>query len=284
MKSSNTTSVMTILSTVLVLILLGMYGITTFHTSKLSDILRQNIKIVVQLQDSLTENQIQNIQNEINQLKETSNGSIEFIPKSDAMDIMELELGTINAEMDENPFNDMMTVKLEKEFIDREQLESVSQTITEMDGVVEANFFGTMYDFIGKNIRNLSLLLLFVGLILTVFAFSLMYSTIYLSMYSDRFKIRTMELVGASWRQVRRPFVEKALRIAFVSSIISIVVLSIATAILYWRVELIQEIINFWYVGLMFFILIIFCLLITQIATFFVLKRYLGSNESNLYT
>lgn len=284
MSNQKPSTYITILSTVLVLIILGLYGVIALHTNNLSNLLKQDLKIIVELQDSLTQDQCNDLITSIGKEPEVQEESVVMTPKADAVTFMKKELGTeYDLDLEQNPFKDIITFQVKKDFVNQKSLDTIVSRIGQMEHVNQAVYYGAVYDYLGTNIRKLSLVLLILGLVLGVFAFSLIYSTIYLSMYAERFKIKTMELVGSTRNQIRKPFISKSLSMAIISSFLSILVLVIVIALLAWQVDLVREILNYYYVVFVFIALTIFCFFINLLATTWVLQKYLGVNRSELF-
>lgn len=280
-----TSTGITILSTVLVLVILAMYGILALHTQNLTDLLKQNLNILVEVSDSLSNESIVQLEDQIRSLEHIEKGSVLFIPKEDAVAFMQAELESgLDLTFKENPFSNIIQFNMAPEYVDESYIKSAISEIKTFNGVEDAIYYGAIYTYFNKNIQKVGLVLLVLGLLLACFAYSLMYSTIYLALYSDRFKIRTMELVGATPRQVRLPFFIKGTKIATVSCFIAIVSISVLLGLLVWQVELVREIINIWYVLIVYMLVILFGLTITLMATFLVLQKYLGKSKQELFT
>lgn len=284
MSNQKPSTYVTILSTVLVLIILGLYGVIALHANNLSNLLKQELQIIVELQDSLSDDHHRLLMERIADQLEVLHGSVTLTPKKQAVSFMKKELGdAYDINLDQNPFKDIITFKVKQDFINQTSLNNLVNRITNFESVTEATYYGAVYEYLGANIRRLSLILLVLGLVLGMFAFFLIYSTIYLSMYAERFKIKTMELVGSTQNQIRKPFVSKSLSMAIIASTISIFILTVVIALFTWQVDLVHEIINYYYVGFVFLVLVVFCFLINLLATTWVLKKYLGVHRSELF-
>lgn len=284
MSNQKPSTYITILSTVLVLIILGLYGVIALHANNLSNILKQELQIIVELKDSIGEESSRLLMKQISEEEEVLEGSIQLIPKKDAVTFMQKEIGNAyDFNVNQNPFKDIITLQVKKDYLNQKSLDKLVGKIGQLDSVTEATYYGAVYEYLGTNIRKLSLVLLVLGLVLGIFAFSLIYSTIYLSLYAERFKIKTMELVGSTRNQIRKPFISKSLSMAIMASMISILVLFVVILLLNWQVDLVKEIINYSYVFFVFVGLVVFCFLINILATTLVLQKYLGIHRSELF-
>lgn len=280
----NSSSFFTLFSIILVLTLLGVYGIITMHAGNMTDILKENINILVEMKQDISESEVNQLIAELKKIEEIKPESVSYIPKSDALEQMNNELGEeyLLNELD-NPFSDIVIFNVNYEYVDDESLKHVKGKVEQLSGVFAVNYYESVYEYLGSNLRRISAVLFILGIILSVFAFSLIYSTIQLSMYADRFKIRTMELVGAKWSQIRKPFIIKAIRMALVSSFISVIILCLLLAILAFQFENFFRVVNLFYVFLVFILITLIAFLITQLASYIVVNRYLGASKSKFY-
>ncbi len=276
------TSIFTYLSVILVLCLLGIYGLITLHASNIADIMKENINVIIEIEDQHVKNELIETLKQFPQVKKES---IRFIPKEKALSIMNVKLESdFLLEDSENPFADIILLNVLYDFIEESKMKRLCEEIESMKGVTSASFQSDTYTYLESNVRRVSRLLLIVGFIISIFAFALIYSTIQLSLYAERFKIRTMELVGAPWYYIRRPFILKAFRIAFWSSLVSIGIIVILLLLLHLQFEHFGSVINIFYVLVIFLLMTLVSVLITQLASYFVVNKYLGAEKSRFYS
>ena len=280
----NSRKFFTLFSVVLVLTLFGIYGITLLHTSNMTKILKENINLIAELDANLNVDQVDKIKQAIGQLEQVKAETIRFIPKSEALIEMNSELGSYSmlSESD-NPFKDVIVFNVTAEFVDTEGLQNVRSKVETINGISELSYYEKIYEYVGSNVRKVINVLLVLGLILSFFAFALIYSTIQLNLYADRVKIRTMELVGANWAQIRKPFIVDSLRLALQSTIVSVLILSLLLILLATQFTHFNKVFNFGYVTLVVVCMFIFSVFITQLASYMVVNRYLGASKSKFY-
>lgn len=280
----NSRKFFTLFSVVLVLTLFGIYGITLLHTSNMTKILKENINLIAELDANLNVDQVDKIKQAIGQLEQVKAETIRFIAKSEALIEMNNELGSSSmlSESD-NPFKDVIVFNVTAEFVDTEGLQNVRSAVETINGISELSYYEKIYEYVGSNVRKVINVLLVLGLILSFFAFALIYSTIQLTLYADRFKIRTMELVGANWAQIRKPFIVDSLRLALQSTIVSVLILSFLLILLATQFTHFNKVFNFGYVTLVVICMFIFSVFITQLASYMVVNRYLGASKSKFY-
>lgn len=284
MNNWNSSNFFTLFSVVLVLTLLGIYGALTLHAGSISNILKENINLILEIENNPSKAQIESIINNLKNFNEIKSETIKFIPKSQALSQMNRELGNefLLNEID-NPFSDVIIFNVNSDFVDNDNLLKVKSKVEALDHVLVLNYYDSVYEYLGANFRRISTVLLIIGLILAFFAFSLIYSTIQLNLYAERFKIRTMELVGASWNQIRKPFIAQSLKLAFKSTIISICILLVLILFLIWQFNNLWAILNLFYICIVFVLMALISVIITQLASYFVVNKYLGADKSKFY-
>lgn len=135
-------------------------------------------------------------------------------------------------EMVENPLNSMFMVKLRKGWDDLAFQHGLTEQLKALEFVDQVYIPPVQFEQIRKNIRLLSFGLGILGLIALGGAAILIYFTIRLSIYDKRFSIRTLELVGADWTFIQRPFVKRGLRIGILSALLSSVILVVL--VIFW--------------------------------------------------
>ena len=140
-----------------------------------------------------------------------------------------------------------------------------------------------LIDAVNENIRNISLMLLGLAVILTFISFALINNTIRLTIYSKRFLIHTMKLVGASWGFIRRPFLRRNFRIGVLSAVIADAILWGAA---YWLVSYEPELIRVITPEVMLLVsvsVLVFGVLITWLCALLSINKYLKMKASTLY-
>lgn len=280
----NSTSFFAMICIILVLCLLGTYGLISLHAKNISNILKENINLIVELRPEHSEIERQNVMQKLQNNPKIISTSVRFVSSDEAVDIMNEELsGEVLINPDENPLSDVILFNVSHEYVAEKSLQELKLELEKMTHILSVQYYESVYDYLGSNVRRLSRLLLYAGILLSLFAFGFIYSTIQLSLQTEKFKIRTMELVGAENFQIRKPFIVQALRISVISSIIAIIVISILLIITALEFTHFHKVINYIYVALVFFLLVVFSILITQWATYIVVQRYIGADKSSFY-
>ena len=190
------------ISTMLVLVLLGTVVFFVMAANNLSVYVRENIAFSILLSDDMKEADILRYQKALNQeayVKQTS-----YISKQQALKEQTEAMGTDPAEfLGYNPFTASIEVKLNAGYANSDSVAWIKDEILAQKGVLEINYPQDLLDAVNRNIRKVSIVLLGLAALLTLISFALINNTIRLTIYSKRFLIHTMKLVGASWSFIR---------------------------------------------------------------------------------
>lgn len=196
------------ISITLVLLLLGLVVFFMMAANNLSVYVRENIAFSVQLSDDMKEPAILEFQRSLNgrpYVKQTT-----YISKTQALKEQTEAMGTDPAEfMGYNPFAASIEIKLNADYANTDSIKWIKEELLENKQVVEIDYPQELIDSVNENIQKISLVLLGLAALLTLISFALINNTIRLTIYSKRFLIHTMKLVGASWTFIRRPFLAR---------------------------------------------------------------------------
>ena len=208
------------ISTMLVLLLLGLVVFFVLTANNLSVYVRENIAVSVQLSDDMPERDILQYQKRLNEapyVKETT-----YISKVQALREQTEAMGTDPAEfIGHNPFNASIEIKLNSAYANSDSIQWIQDELLSNKNILEVNYPQKLMDSVNRNLRKISLVLLGLAGLLTLISFALINNTIRLTIYSKRFLIHTMKLVGASWSFIRRPFLWQNIRIGIFAAILA---------------------------------------------------------------
>ena len=193
------------ISTTLVLLLLGLVVFFVLAAHNLSVYVKENISFSLLISDDMKEADILKLQKRLNQedfVKHT-----EYISKKQALREQTEAMGTDPQEfLGYNPFTASIEIKLHSDYANSDSIAKIEKLLKKNTNIQEVLYQKELIDAVNDNIRNISLLLLGLAGILSLISFALINNTIRLTIYSKRFLIHTMKLVGASWGFIRRPF------------------------------------------------------------------------------
>ena len=214
------------ISTMLVLLLLGAVVFFVLAANNLSVYVRENIAFSVLVSDDMKETDILRFQKELNAkpyVKHT-----DYISKKQALAEQSEAMGTDPAEfLGYNPFTASIEVRLNADYANSDSVAWIKDEILSNKEVIEINYPQDLLDAVNRNIRKISLVLLGIAALLALISFALINNTIRLTIYSQRFLINTMKLVGASWAFIRRPFLKRNAWVGILAGIMADTVLAV---------------------------------------------------------
>jgi len=274
-----------IISVALVLLLLGFFGLLLLHTQGLLTYFKEQVNIIIEIEEGTSEEEIVEIQSKLENSVFVKKGTATYISKNDALDILRKDFGEDFMDMNmNNPFYDVITFNARAEYMDSDKLSLIRTKIMDTHLKVSDVFYQeTLVDVIVDNIQKVGWLALFIGLFFVFVAVILIHNTIRLAIFANRFLIKNMELVGASWEFISRPYMIRSIKNGFISAIIAI---SILLLLIFWiktdmpEVAAMQETSSY---VLLFTGLLILGLLITGLSTYYVVHQYLKMRLDDLY-
>ena len=270
------------ISTTLVLLLLGLVVFFVLGAHNLSVYVKENINFSILISDDMKESDILNLQKKLD--KEPFVKATEYISKKQALREQTEAMGTDPQEfLGYNPFTASIEVKLHSDYANSDSIVKIEKKIKKNTNIQEVLYQKDLIDAVNDNIRNISLMLLGLAVILTFISFALINNTIRLTIYSKRFLIHTMKLVGASWSFIRRPFLRRNFWIGVLSAVIADAVLWGAA---YWLVSYEPELIRVITPDVMLLVsvsVLIFGVLITWLCALLSINKYLKMKAGTLY-
>ncbi len=278
----NSSRITTIVSISLVLFAIGLVGLLVLHTQKLSDYVKENIGFTVYMNKNVKEADIVQLQKELDAMEYVR--STTYISEEKAAENYQKELGVDFVQfIGYNPLHTSIEVHLKAQYALPVFFEQIDQQLKKNPLVEEVKYQKSLVKDVNDNINKISAILLGFSLLLLMIAISLINNTIRLAVYSKRFLIKTMQLVGATEGFIRRPFLTISLIHGLISSFIAIIMLIGVISIS--RKE-IPEIINLQSVDLflmLFAFVIALGFVISLISTFFAVRKYLKIKVDYLY-
>lgn len=271
-----------VVSVSLVLFLLGILGMVLINARQLSDYFRESLSFTIMLKEDAREADIRMLQKELDAksyVKQT-----EYVSKDEAAVKMEDELGEDFLDfLGYNPLMPTIDVYLLADYTHPDSVIKIEKNILEYPVVDEVFYQESILNLINENVRKISAFLLTISTLLFLIALTIINNTIRLSIYSKRFLINTMQLIGANRSFIRKPFLLKSLFFGFLAALIAI-------GLLMGLMYLIEKefFTLFTYENINLFLLLCLALVaagvvINALSTYFALNRYLGMHEDKLY-
>ena len=270
------------ISTTLVLLLLGLVVFFVLAAHNLSIYVRENINFSVLISDDMKEADILYLQKRLD--KEPFVKQTEYISKKQALKEQTEAMGTDPEEfLGYNPFTASIEIKLHSDYANSDSIAKIEKLIKKNTNIQEVLYQRELIDLVNENIRNISLVLLTLAVVLTLISFALINNTIRLAIYSKRFLIHTMKLVGASWGFIRRPFLRRNIWSGVLAGIMADAILMGAA---YWLVSYEPELIRVITPEVMLLVsgsVLVFGIIITFLCAYLSINKYLRMKASTLY-
>ncbi|WP_046756339.1 cell division protein FtsX [Kordia jejudonensis] len=271
-----------VLSTTLVLFLLGILGLLVLNTKKVADYYKEKIALTVYLKDSAKEVEIKQLQKTLALAEYTK--SADFVSKETAAANLTEDIGEDFVKyLGENPLLNSLDVYMNAKFVSAEQLETIAAEIAEKNFVEEVSFDKPLVSKLNANIKRVGLGILITCIFFALVAALLINSSIRLSVYAKRFTIKTMQMVGATKSFIRKPFIWNSVKMGIIAAILALAGMA---GVLYYvnkslpQLQLANDKVL---IGSVFAGIFIIGVLITWISSFFATQRFLNLRTDQLY-
>lgn len=271
-----------VISISLVLFMLGLLGMVLISAQKLADYVRERISFSVILNEDVKEPDILMLQKELDAkpyIKLT-----EYISSEEAAQKLEEELGEDFIDfLGYNPLRSSIDVYVRASYARADSIVFIEKELSDNPHVREVYYQESLVHLINSNVRKISLVLLVFSTLLFLISWTLINNTIRLSVYSRRFLINTMQLVGATRSFIRKPFLNRGVFHGALAALIALLLLAGTFSLVereFIEVVSMQDIA----ILLGLFVMIVFTgILISYISTYFAVNKYLGLQEDQLY-
>lgn len=277
-----TSYVSTVVSLTLVLYMLGLLGLIVLHAKKLSDYVKENIGFSIMLKEDAKKADINMLQKKLDAAVYVN--STKFIGKDEAAEDLQAELGEDFVEfLGYNPLLSSIDVHLKASYANNDSLSIIEKQITENKIVKEVFYQKSLVHLVNENVKRIGVVLLGFSSLLLVIAIALINNTIRLSVYSKRFLIKSMQLIGATQRFIRKPFVIKGIMQGVIGAVLAILLVA---ATIYFAQRQIKELKEFQDIELylsLFAIVGFLGIIISWISTYFAVRKYLKIKTDQLY-
>ncbi|MGI6479112.1 MAG: cell division protein FtsX [Salinivirgaceae bacterium] len=277
-----TSYITTIVSITLVLLLLGIMGFLIINARKISVHVKENIGISIILHENVKEADILRMQKGF----ETQSyvRSTRYISKEQAAKELQEDLGEDFVQfIGHNPLPVSIEIKLTAEYANNDSIKAIENRLKKSDQIKEVWYQKNLIALVNDNIHKISLIILGFALVLFFISLVLINNTIHLAIYSKRFLIKTMELVGATKQFILAPFIRTGVFHGIISGLIAIILLS---GIIYVGNNQFPELHifdNFTAISILYVFVIILGVIISLFSTLFAVNKYLKINTDKLY-
>ncbi len=279
LKSSYVT---TVVSISLVLFMLGMLGLVVLHARKLSDYVKENIGFSIIMKENVKEAgiiQLQKILDATPYVKST-----QYITKEEAAKEFSEELGEdFTSFLGYNPLLPTIEVRFKADYANNDSLTIIKDKILANSNVKEVWYQESLVDVVNKNVKQIGIILLGFSLLLLIISIALINNTIRLSVYSKRFLIRSMQLVGATRGFISKPFILRGIAQGLIGAFIAVILL---TGIIYLSRQEVPELIDLQNPDMflsLFGIVLLLGIVITWLSNYFAVRKYIKIKTEKLY-
>lgn len=270
------------LSITLVLVLLGTIVLFYHSAQNFSSYLREHFMVTVLIDDGIDSLKLANLSHDIENAEYVK--SYKYISKDEAMKEEIKILGSDPSEfLDENPFIATFEIYIKSDYHENGKMEQIVKKLKNTPGVLEVEYSKDVIKNVNYYIRIISIVLLVIAGLFTYISFALINNTVRLAIFSRRFSINTMKLVGASWNFIRRPFLKRSIVMGFVSAVSASLIIFIGIHWLWKFMPQSAVVIDWKVIMTVSFSVFVFGITISVLCTLISLNKYLKMNTNKLY-
>lgn len=272
----------TVVSISLVLFMLGLLGLIIFHAKKLSDYVKENIGFSIIMKENVKEAGIIKLQKTLDATDYIK--STEYITKEQAAKEFTEELGEdFTSFLGYNPLLPTIEVRFKAAYANNDSLSVIKDKILADENVKEVFYQESLVNVVNKNVRKIGFIIFGFSALLLIIAIALINNTIRLSVYSKRFIIRSMQLVGATRQFISKPFILKGVLQGIIGSFIAILLL---VGIVYVSQRELPELVNLQDIDLflsLFGIVVFLGIIISWLSNYFAVRKYIRIKTDYLF-
>lgn len=271
-----------IISIALVLFLVGFLGLILLKTNSITKHFKEKFAITIFLNDNAKSSDVEILQAELNNAEYSK--KVEYVSKKEAAEKYSEEIGEdFVSFLGDNPLKNAIDVNLKSEFVTPEKMVEIEENLLIRSIVAEVVYDKPLIELLTKNISRISFWMLLFSALFTLIAVVLINSSIRLSVYSKRFTIKTMQMVGATKGFIRKPFILQSIKLGVLGAIVSIMGLLIFIFYVNRMVPEIELLSDYKVLAILFAFIIVMGILISWLSTFFATQRFLNLRTDELY-
>ena len=271
-----------VLSISIVLFMMGAFFLIAFNASKISDDFKEKIPITIYLKNDAKKIEIEQLIKKLN-LKDYTN-SLNYISKEKGAEILINEIGEDFIEFyGTNPLLNSIDVFLKSEFVTTLVFDEISSELNNTDFVDEIIYDAPLVSLINDNINKIKYWILGIAMFFLIISIVVINGSIRLSIYSNRMNIKTMQMVGATRRFIRKPFINTHIKLGLIGSLIAVIMLSSSLYYIQINFEYFNFESDMTLIISMFGSISVFSIIITYLCTFFATQKFLKIKIEQLY-
>lgn len=281
-KKTKSVYVSTVISIALVLLMTGLLGLILVHAKNLSKYVKENIVINIIVNDNVSEGDVLALQKDIE--KDPFVLQSQYISKEIAAKNLTEDLGEDFVEyLGHNPLLPSIDVYLKEQYANTDSISTFIDKVSKNSRIKEVIYQESLIDMVNKNIRVIGIVVLAFTIILLIIAVALINNTIRLAIYSQRFLIKSMQLIGATKSFIRKPYILYGVVHGLIGALIAILLLLFT---LQFAQKQVPELVFLrdWFEFLVIFVVVILLgILISGLSTYFAVTKYLRAKSHSLY-
>lgn len=276
-----------VISITLALFVVGLFGLLLIYSQQLEKQVRQNIRMQVYLKSGISETQKLEIKNKLLALDYVSkeeDRALTFVSKEEAAKTFIAETGEdFTSFLGENPLRDAYLIGIDRAYHSREEMEKIKAEIQKMNGVHQVFYVEGLIEAVNDNVTKIALVLAGLILLLLVTVALLINNTLRIALFSQRFLIRSMQLVGARRWFIQRPFLVRAAGYGFLSGIVASAIIWLVSDYAQRKVTDLKVLHDEKQFLILLGILLVIGILVAVLSTFFSIRKYLRMSLEELY-
>jgi cell division transport system permease protein len=271
-----------VISIALVLFMVGFLGLVLLKSTQVANHFKEEVVITLFLKNDTSKDQTENLRNSLN--KEIFTRKIIYISKEDAAKFYAEDLGEdfVNY-LGTNPLKNSIDIYLNPGFVTPEKMEEIADRFKNNTYVFEVSYDKPLVTFLTQNIQRVSFWLFAISSFFGLIALILINSSIRLSVYSKRFNIKTMQMVGATKGFIRKPFIWNGIQLGFIGAIVSLIALSVVIYYIDQKIPSLQLTSDYTTLAYLGGGILIIAFVISWLSTFFATQRFLNLQTEKLY-
>ena len=281
-KKTKTIYISTVISIALVLLMTGLLGLILVHARKLSNYVKENIVLNIIVNEGAKEVDITSLQKQLD-----ANPFVlktEYVSKELAARNLTKDLGEDFVDfLGYNPLLSSIDVYMKADYANNDSINKFTVQLNKNPLIKEVIYQKSLIDMVNQNIRTIGLIILAFAGVLLIIAVALINNTIRLAIYSQRFLIKSMQLVGATRSFIQRPFITMGIFHGIMAALIAIILL---LAALYFAQQQVPEMViltNWFEFVLVFLGVMAIGILISGLSTYFAVSKFLSLKSNDLY-
>lgn len=282
-RKTKSVYVSTVISIALVLLVTGLLGLLLVHAKNLSKYVKENIVLNVIVNDGTNEGDVLSLQKDLE--KDNYVLRSEYISKELAAKSLKEDLGEDFVQyLGHNPLLPSIDVYMKEDYANSDSIKTFIDKISRNSRIKEVVYQESLIDMVNKNVRIISIVVLAFAAILLVIAVALINNTIRLAIYSQRFLIKSMQLIGATKNFIRKPFITYGIIHGLLGSLIAILLLIFTLKFAQQQIPELVFLRNWYEFAAIFIVVIAIGILISGLSTYFAVTKYLKAKSNDLYS